>query len=382
MAKERKISILLLLRDRLTKPITASGRAMRTFRNNARLLGQTLGPLTGRIAGLAAAFAGLQTIRKSLSLARVQVQAQAQLGIALRDNTEAFDKLINRAAEFQSQTTIGDEEFIKQAATLAISLRETGFEMARLGDVTATTFQVAAATGRTATRIARQLIETITLGRVSEEISKFFPQLADLSEESLRAGGAFRILGEALGEREENTLGTNAIVACVPKTSIPAARGYARAVKRPFCTTLIRRNTGIKRTFILPTKEQRQQACDAKFEYDAARIRGATIYLVDDSIVRGTTMTSVVAKLRACGAVAVHLRIPSPIIRSPCYFGIDMATREEMISYPDLDEAAIAKRLGVESVRYLPIEEMKRVLDTHVCTSCFTGKYKKELFDW
>lgn len=209
MAKERKISILLLLRDRLTKPITASGRALRTFRNNARALGQTLGPLTGRIAGLAAAFAGIQTIRKSLALARVQVQAQAQLGAALRGNTKLFDQLINRAAEFQSQTTIGDEEFIKQAATLAISLRETGFAMKGLGDVTATTFQVAAATGRTATRIARQLIETITLGRVSEEISKFFPQLADLSEESLRAGGAFDILGEALGGTAEALAATD-----------------------------------------------------------------------------------------------------------------------------------------------------------------------------
>ena len=83
---DRRISILLLLRDRLTKPITASGKALRTFRNNARLLNQTLGPLTSRVAGLAAAFAGVQTVRKSLELARVQVQAQAQLASALRGN--------------------------------------------------------------------------------------------------------------------------------------------------------------------------------------------------------------------------------------------------------------------------------------------------------
>ena len=209
MAKERKISILLLLRDRLTKPITAGGRALRTFRNNARLLGQTLGPLTGRIAGLAAAFAGIQTIRKSLQLARVQVQAQAQLGSALRGNIKLFDQIIDRAAEFQTQTTIGDEEFIKQAATLAISLRETGFEMARLGDVTATTFQVAAATGRTATRVMRQLIETITLGRVSEEITKFFPQLAELDEEALRAGAAFDLLSESLAGTAEALAATD-----------------------------------------------------------------------------------------------------------------------------------------------------------------------------
>ncbi len=191
-------------------------------------------------------------------------------------------------------------------------------------------------------------------------------------------------LGKALGEAEHHPLPKDALVVGVPKTSIPAAQGYAEAVGRPFAQTLLQRNTGVMRTFILPTKQQRQQACDRKFVYDAARIQGATIYLIDDSIVRGTTMHSVVARLRTYGAAAVHVRVPSPIIRAPCYFGIDMATREEMVSYPNRDAAAIGKQLGVDSLRYLALDTLKVILgkNSTVCTSCFTGKYNKDLFDW
>ena len=102
------------------------------------------------------------------------------------------------------------------------------------------------------------------------------------------------------------------------------------------------------------------------------------MYLVDDSVVRGTTMRSVVARLREYGAREVHARIPAPIIQAPCYFGIDMATRNEMVSHPDASEETIATRLGVDSIRYLPLEKMKAVLEPQtgaVCTSCFTGKY-------
>lgn len=192
-------------------------------------------------------------------------------------------------------------------------------------------------------------------------------------------------LGFALGQMETNPIKTDAIVVCVPKTAIPGAEGYAKAIGRPFLLDAIERRKDVNRTFILPTREQRQRACDAKFVYQVEALRGKTVYLVDDSVVRGTTMRSVVARLRECGARTIHARIPAPVIRAPCYFGIDMATREEMIASPNLDEPAIAARLGVDTIRYLSLNTMKTILEQYndsVCTSCFTGKYQRDLIDW
>jgi len=186
-------------------------------------------------------------------------------------------------------------------------------------------------------------------------------------------------LGYDLGLGEECVV-DDAVVVCLPNSSIPNARGFSDAVKRPYCHYIMKRD-GVTRTFILPTEEQRREACDNKFIFDEERLKGANVYVVDDSIVRGTTMLSVVGKLRGIGVKSVHLRITSPVITDPCYFGIDMSTKSELVSYGrSVDE--IKNYLGADSLRYLDIDTMKEVLGVPVCTSCFTGDYNRELLDW
>lgn len=186
-------------------------------------------------------------------------------------------------------------------------------------------------------------------------------------------------LGYNLGLTETSVV-DGAVVVCLPNSSIPNAMGFSEAVKRPYCN-YVKKRDGVTRTFILPTEEQRREACDNKFIFDVDGLKGLDVYVVDDSIVRGTTMLSIIGKLRGIGVKSVHLRITSPIITDPCYFGIDMSTKKELVSFGrTLDE--IKSYLGADSLRYLDIDTMKKVLGVPVCTSCFTGEYNRELLDW
>jgi amidophosphoribosyltransferase len=186
-------------------------------------------------------------------------------------------------------------------------------------------------------------------------------------------------LGYSLGLAEEWVV-DDSVVVCLPNSSIPNARGFSDAIKRPYCH-YIRKRDGVTRTFILPTEEQRREACDNKFIFDDEKLKETNVYVVDDSIVRGTTMLSIVGKLRKIGVKSIHLRITSPVITDPCYFGIDMSTKSELVSYGrSVDE--IKNYLGADSLRYLDIDTMKKVLGVPVCTSCFTGEYNRELLDW
>jgi len=115
-------------------------------------------------------------------------------------------------------------------------------------------------------------------------------------------------------------------------------------------------------------------------------LRNKRIYLIDDSIVRGNTLKSVVEHLRQCGVIEIHVRIPSPPIVSECYYGIDMSTKRELIAY-NYNIEKMLEILDVDSLSYLNIDGMKKVFkkgdnETNVCTSCFTGKYDNDILDW
>jgi amidophosphoribosyltransferase len=101
------------------------------------------------------------------------------------------------------------------------------------------------------------------------------------------------------------------------------------------------------------------------------------IYLIDDSIVRGNTLKSVIDKLLKYGVKEIHVRIPSPKIISECYFGIDMATKDELIGYNRTDKE-ISNIIGATTLKYIEVSSLKRVLNHPICTSCFTGKYNKD----
>jgi len=165
------------------------------------------------------------------------------------------------------------------------------------------------------------------------------------------------------------------IVIPVPDSGNSAAYGYAHASNIPFEMGLAR-NHYAGRTFIQPTTVQREFGVRMKLHPIREIIRGKRVTLIDDSLVRGTTSSLIVRLLREHGVREVHLRLSSPEIRHPCFFGIDIPTEEELISHRMKPER-IAGHIGADSVRFLSLENLsKTVRDPEsFCTACFSGNY-------
>jgi amidophosphoribosyltransferase len=166
------------------------------------------------------------------------------------------------------------------------------------------------------------------------------------------------------------------VVIPVPDSAIPAAVGYARRSGIPFREGLIK-NRYIGRTFIQPSPELRRQGVALKYNALRDVLDGKRVVVVDDSIVRGSTSGPIVELLRAHGATAVHMRICSPPIRHQCFFGVDMARRDELIA-SRLDEEAIRRHIGADSLGYLSLHGMVGATggtEGELCTACFTGDY-------
>lgn len=169
------------------------------------------------------------------------------------------------------------------------------------------------------------------------------------------------------------------IVVPVPDSGNSAALGYAEASGLPFDFGLTR-NHYAGRSFIMPTTAERELAVRMKLHPVREAIEGKRVILVDDSLVRGTTARSLVKLMKEAGAAEVHLRLSSPEIRWPCFFGIDIPTRDELISNHMLAER-IAEYVEADSVRFLDIEKLRSCLDEpdEYCFACFTGDYPLEV---
>ena len=163
------------------------------------------------------------------------------------------------------------------------------------------------------------------------------------------------------------------LVTGVPDSSLSAAMGYAEEVGLPFEMGLIR-NRYIGRTFIQPAQGQRRLSVNAKLNAVRKVVEGRRVVLVDDSIVRGTTARRIVQLLRTAGAVEVHVRIASPPYRFPCHYGVDTARRDELIA-ADRPLEAIREAIGADSLAFLSLEHLMRVLGGQACVACFTGRY-------
>ncbi len=166
------------------------------------------------------------------------------------------------------------------------------------------------------------------------------------------------------------------VVIPVPDSAIPAAVGYARASGIPFREGLIK-NRYIGRTFIQPTQELRQHSVALKYNALRDVLDGKRVIVVDDSIVRGSTSGPIVQLLRKNGATEVHMRICSPPIRYQCFFGVDMARRDELIA-SRLEIEGIRSHIGADSLGYLSLDGMIRATGAtrgDLCTACFTGDY-------
>lgn len=166
------------------------------------------------------------------------------------------------------------------------------------------------------------------------------------------------------------------LVVNVPDSSTPAAIGYSEAAEIPFGEVLIK-NRYIHRTFIQPDQRLRDLGVRMKLNPLKEEIEGKRIVLVDDSIVRGTTSAKIVKLLKEAGAKEVHVRVSSPPIRHPCYYGIDMATRSELIaSGREIEE--VREKIGADSLEYLSMEGLLEAVGLsreRFCTACFTDEY-------
>jgi amidophosphoribosyltransferase len=167
----------------------------------------------------------------------------------------------------------------------------------------------------------------------------------------------------------------------VPDSSNSAALGFSEESGIPLELGLIR-NHYVGRTFIHPTQKGRDFR--VRIKYNAVRevIRGRRVVVVDDSLVRGTTSRGLIALIREAGAKEVHFRVSSPPVTNPCYYGIDMPTREELIG-ASKTVAEIRQHLNVDSLGYLSLEGMHAAVAAHgpFCDACFSGNYTAPLVD-
>lgn len=166
------------------------------------------------------------------------------------------------------------------------------------------------------------------------------------------------------------------LVIGIPDSSTSAAVGFAKESGIPIANGLVR-NRYVGRTFIEPEQQRRDRGVRQKFNPMPSVLRDKRLVVVDDSIVRGTTTPHVVELLRRAGATEIHLRVCAPPIKHPCYLGVDMATRQELIAanktVPEIRELTGADTLGYLSVRGLM--DLARGKQGGFCDACFTGNY-------
>ncbi len=170
-------------------------------------------------------------------------------------------------------------------------------------------------------------------------------------------------------------------VIAVPDSANSAALGFAEQSGLPFELGLIR-NHYVGRTFIEPSQRGRDFKVRLKYSPVREVLEGKRVVVVDDSLVRGTTSKGLVNLLREAGATEVHFRLASPPVRFPCYYGIDMPTRGELIA-SEMSPEEIGKSLGVDSLGYLSLEGMLEGVDPDgtFCSACFSGDYPAPLVD-
>jgi amidophosphoribosyltransferase len=166
------------------------------------------------------------------------------------------------------------------------------------------------------------------------------------------------------------------LVIPVPESGIPAAIGFAEASGIPFGTGLVK-NSYVGRTFIQPSQTLRELGIRLKLNPLRDVLRGRRIVVVDDSIVRGTTQRALVRMLREAGAYEVHVRISSPPVRWPCFYGIDFASRAELIAN-GLDTEGIRRSIGADSLGYVSLDGLVAATEqpkSRLCAACFDGVY-------
>jgi len=205
------------------------------------------------------------------------------------------------------------------------------------------------------------IFEFIYFARPDSVIEK-----AGVHEARLRAGSFLAI---------EHPVEADVVIG-VPDSGLDAALGYSKQSNIPYGIGFIK-NKYIGRAFIQPTQEERDRAVRIKLNTIESTINNKRVILIDDSIVRGTTMRRIVKLVRETGAKEVHLRISSPPFVNPCYFGTDISSRENLIACK-MNTEEICKYLGADSLGYLSFDNVTKIAKDAkcgFCDGCFTGNY-------
>ncbi|MCM2533015.1 amidophosphoribosyltransferase [Neobacillus pocheonensis] len=175
------------------------------------------------------------------------------------------------------------------------------------------------------------------------------------------------------------------VVVAVPESSVPAAIGYSQQSGIPYEMGIIK-NPYAGRSFIEPTQELRDLAVRLKLSTVQEILEGKRVVLVDDSIVRGTTSKRIVQLIRQAGAKEVHVRISSPMVRNPCFYGVDMPTKDELFANKHEHEQAMGQVIGADSLAFLSTEGLLEAVDVDLaetssrCIACFSGAYPTKLY--
>ncbi len=195
--------------------------------------------------------------------------------------------------------------------------------------------------------------------------------------DSILLGKSVNTIRENFGRElaKENKLDVDVIIP-VPDSSVPASIGFSKESGIPIEIGLVK-NRYINRTFIRPTAELRRRDLKMKLNPVVDSLKGKRVALVDDSIVRGTTMQQVVTMLRSAGATEVHLMITSPPVKYPDFYGINTPSQKDLIA-SKMNEKEISKHVGADSLHFLSYDGMIKATGLNknqFCTSCFDGVY-------
>jgi amidophosphoribosyltransferase len=199
--------------------------------------------------------------------------------------------------------------------------------------------------------------------------------------DSLLRGHTVHEVRRELGRRLAREAPADAdLVVPVPDTGMSAAQGYSEVSGIPYGEGLMK-NRYVGRTFIQPTQSLRERGVKLKLNPIPETIRGKRLVVIDDSIVRGTTTRQIVQALREAGAAQIHTRITCPPIKWPCFYGIDMSTRSELVA-SDLSVEEVRQFVGADSLGYLSMEGMVGATGSpkgDFCRACFDGEYPIEV---
>jgi len=224
-------------------------------------------------------------------------------------------------------------------------------------------------------------LQSKTWARGVDEALCVFEFIYFARPDSVINGRSFHDVRVNLGKylAKEQSVDAEMVIA-VPDSGIPAAIGFAKESGIPFTEGLIK-NRYIGRTFIQPTQAMREIGVRMKLNPIRDSVRGKKLVLIDDSIVRGTTSRQIVRLLRENGAREVHVRVSSPPIMYPCFYGIDTSTRAELIA-ANLSIEGIRKYIEADSLGYLSLRSLAKAINLprdRLCMACLNGDYPVKL---